>query len=186
GTGHMAVDLFAEPGSPVLAPLAGTVHAIRDNAARLDYGPTVILAHHPDGAPAFYTLYGHLSAESLRRLTVGDRVARSQRIGAIGEPPGNGDWPPHVHFQIVCDFLDRDGEFPGVAGASQRPVWKSLSPDPNRILRLSPERVAAPAASADDLRARRQEVLGPSLSLAYRSPLEIVRGAGPYLYDADG
>ncbi|HEY1250451.1 MAG TPA: aminotransferase class III-fold pyridoxal phosphate-dependent enzyme [Thermoanaerobaculia bacterium] len=185
-TVHIAVDLFAEPGAPVLAPLAGTVHAIRDNAARLDYGPTVILAHRPDGAPPFYTLFGHLSAESLRRLTVGDRVARSQRIGAIGEPPGNGDWPPHVHFQIVTDLLDRDGEFPGVARASQRAVWKSLSPDPNLILRLEPERVAAPPASAEDLRAQRRRRLGPSLSLAYRSPLEIVRGAGQYLYDETG
>ncbi len=185
-TVHIAVDLFAEPGSPVLAPLEGSVHAIRDNAQRLDYGPTVILAHRPEGAPAFYTLYGHLSAESLRRLTVGDRVARSQRIGAIGEPPGNGDWPPHVHFQIVTDLLDRDGEFPGVARASRRAVWKSLSPDPNLVLSLPRESVAAPAADPDALRAERRELLGPSLSLAYRSPLTIVRGAAQYLYDENG
>jgi 4-aminobutyrate aminotransferase-like enzyme/Ser/Thr protein kinase RdoA (MazF antagonist) len=185
-TVHIAVDLFAEPGSPVLAPLAGTVHALRDNAARLDYGPTVILAHRPDVAPPFYTLYGHLSAESLRRLAVGDRVERSQRIGAIGEPPGNGDWPPHVHFQIVLDLLDRDGEFPGVARASRRAVWKSLSPDPNLVLRLESERVAATADPAENLPLRRRELLGPSLSLAYRSPLTIVRGAGQYLYDQDG
>jgi len=185
-TVHIAVDLFAEPGAPVLAPLEGTVHAIRDNAQRLDYGPTVILAHRPEGAPAFYTLYGHLSAESLRRLTVGDRVARSQRIGAIGEPPGNGDWPPHVHFQLITDLLDRDGEFPGVARASQRAVWKSLSPDPNLVLRLPPESVAAPAAVPEALLGERRERLGPSLSLSYRSPLTIVRGAGQYLYDQNG
>jgi 4-aminobutyrate aminotransferase-like enzyme/Ser/Thr protein kinase RdoA (MazF antagonist) len=185
-TVHIAVDLFAEPGAPVLAPLEGTVHAIRDNAQRLDYGPTVILAHRPEGAPVFYTLYGHLSAESLRRLTVGDRVARSQRIGAIGEPPSNGDWPPHVHFQLITDLLDRDGEFPGVARASQRAVWKSLSPDPNLVLRLPPESVAAPAADPQTLRGERREHLGQSLSLSYRSPLTIVRGAGQYLYDENG
>jgi len=187
-TVHIAVDLFLEPGSPVLAPLPGTVHSLRDNAQRLDYGPTVILAHHPEGAPPFYTLYGHLSPESLRRLTIGARVARSQRIGAIGEPPANGDWPPHVHFQIITDLLDRDGEFPGVAAASRREVWKSLSPDPDLILRRSH---GAPSpdptgASREDLLAVRRERLGPSLSLAYRSPLTIVRGAGQFLYDENG
>ncbi len=51
-TVHIAVDLFMEPGSPVFAPLPGRVHALRDNAARFDYGPTVILEHAPEGAPA--------------------------------------------------------------------------------------------------------------------------------------
>ncbi len=38
----------------------------------------------------------------------------------------------------------------------------------------------------DGLLARRRRLLGPSLSLSYRSPLTIVRGEGAYLYDADG
>jgi 4-aminobutyrate aminotransferase-like enzyme len=33
---------------------------------------------------------------------------------------------------------------------------------------------------------RRRRLLGPSLSLSYRTPLHIVRGEGAYLYDADG
>jgi 4-aminobutyrate aminotransferase-like enzyme len=36
------------------------------------------------------------------------------------------------------------------------------------------------------LLARRRRLLGPSLSVSYRSPLHIVRGEGAYLYDADG
>ena len=40
--------------------------------------------------------------------------------------------------------------------------------------------------SGSDLLARRRARLGPSLSLSYREPLTIVRGAGAYLYDADG
>ncbi len=158
-TVHIAVDLFAEPGSPVLAPLEGRVHALRDNAQRLDYGPTVILAHRPEGAPAFYTLYGHLSAESLRRLAVGDRVARSQRIGGSATPPDNGGWPPHVHFQLVTDLLDRDGEFPGVARASQRdglevpvsgsePRAASSAASRSRPPRPTPTRCARSGASA--------------------------------------
>ena len=43
-----------------------------------------------------------------------------------------------------------------------------------------------PARSADELLALRREWLAPNLSLSYREPLKIVRGAGQYLYDADG
>ena len=37
-----------------------------------------------------------------------------------------------------------------------------------------------------DLLERRRRLLGPSLSLSYRTPLHIVRGEGAYLYDAEG
>ncbi|HET7031297.1 MAG TPA: aminotransferase class III-fold pyridoxal phosphate-dependent enzyme [Candidatus Limnocylindrales bacterium] len=36
------------------------------------------------------------------------------------------------------------------------------------------------------LLARRRSLLGPSLSLSYRTPLHLVRGEGAYLFDADG
>jgi 4-aminobutyrate aminotransferase-like enzyme len=40
--------------------------------------------------------------------------------------------------------------------------------------------------SGAEILAARRAHLGPSLSLAYRTPLHIVRGEGAYLYDADG
>jgi 4-aminobutyrate aminotransferase-like enzyme len=40
--------------------------------------------------------------------------------------------------------------------------------------------------ATDDLLATRRRLLGPSLSVSYRTPLHIVRGEGAYLYDADG
>jgi 4-aminobutyrate aminotransferase-like enzyme len=45
-----------------------------------------------------------------------------------------------------------------------------------------------PAGTLDaaEILAARRRHLGPSLSLAYRTPLHIVRGAGANLYDADG
>ena len=184
-TVHIAIDIFMAPGSPVLAPLAGRVHGVRDNAARLDYGPTVILEHSPEGAPPFYTLYGHLTRASVARLTAGDRVERGQPIATIGPAPENGDWPPHVHFQVIADMLDMQGDFPGVAAASARAAWLSLCPDPNLILG-GPPRFRAASDERNRLESERRRRLGPSLSLAYRAPLEIVRGAGTYLYDATG
>jgi 4-aminobutyrate aminotransferase-like enzyme len=40
--------------------------------------------------------------------------------------------------------------------------------------------------TTEDLLASRRRLLGPSLSLSYRTPLQIVRGEGAYLFDADG
>lgn len=42
------------------------------------------------------------------------------------------------------------------------------------------------APRTGDLIARRQELLGPAYRLMYEKPLEIVRGEGVWLYDADG
>ena len=184
-TVHIAIDIFMEPGSPVRAPLPGRVHSVRDNAARLDYGPTVILEHAPEGAPHFYTLYGHLARASVAGLAAGDRVERGQAIATIGPAPENGDWPPHVHFQVIADMLDMQGDFPGVSAASARAAWLSLCPDPNLILG-GPARFRAAGDERERLETARRRRLGPSLSLSYRAPLEIVRGAGTLLYDATG
>lgn len=52
---------------------------------------------------------------------------------------------------------------------------------------FSAERRSARDGRADeDLRARRRQLLGPSLRLSYDEPLHIVRGEGAWLYDADG
>lgn len=40
--------------------------------------------------------------------------------------------------------------------------------------------------SVEDLRASRTRLLGPSLSVSYQTPLHIVEGVGPYLFDGEG
>ncbi|MEM1042612.1 MAG: peptidoglycan DD-metalloendopeptidase family protein [Bacteroidota bacterium] len=135
-TVHLGLDLFQPAGVPVFAPLGGTVHSFADNALPLDYGPTVILEHRPDGCPPFWTLYGHLSRASLRGLAEGDSVEAGQRIGALGTPEENGGWAPHLHVQLITDLLGRRGDFPGVGTAEERSVWTSLCPDPNLLLRI--------------------------------------------------
>jgi 4-aminobutyrate aminotransferase-like enzyme/Ser/Thr protein kinase RdoA (MazF antagonist) len=182
-TVHLGVDVFVPPGSAVFAPLPGRIHSFRDNKARLDYGPTVILEHEAEGAPPFFTLYGHLTADSLAGLSPGMPVAKGQTIGRVGQPPGNGDWPPHLHFQIVTDLLEKEGDFPGVASASQRRVWRSLSPDPSLMLGVSVRRADADPQA---LVSERRRLIGPSLSISYRAPLQIVRGHGAFLYDQTG
>ena len=183
---HIGLDLFVEAGTPVLAPIPGVVESVRDNGMNRDYGPTVILRHEPAGGPVFHTLYGHLAREIPAEVRPGARIDRSQPIATVGALDVNGGWPPHLHFQIISDLLDREGEFPGVARPDQRVLWKSLAPDPNLVARLPEDRLAPPHKSGPDILARRRELLGPSLSISYRRPLTIVRGWKQFLFDEDG
>ncbi|MCF7837517.1 MAG: aminotransferase class III-fold pyridoxal phosphate-dependent enzyme [Candidatus Marinimicrobia bacterium] len=187
-TVHLGLDVFMAAGSVVRAPLAGVVHGISDNRARLDYGPCVILEHRvDDGQPlVFHTLYGHLSAASLERLEVGQRMQQGDLIGGLGEAGENGDWPPHLHFQLIAELLGMEGTFPGVARPSDRAVWQSLSPDPNLITRIPSRHFPSPPMSGAEIGALRRDCIGRNLSISYRQPVNIVRGVAQYLYDEHG
>ncbi|MBI4401702.1 MAG: aminotransferase class III-fold pyridoxal phosphate-dependent enzyme [Nitrospirae bacterium] len=182
-TVHLGIDLFMEPSSPVFAPLDGTVHSFANNAQAQDYGPTIILRHDIGGAGEFFTLYGHLSKESLEGLSEGIPVAKGARIGAIGDSSVNGDWPPHLHFQIITDLLDQSGNFPGVCAAQDRALWLSLCPDPNLILQIPHLFKPTRGRSPEGILEARKHHLGRNLTVSYESPLKIVQGWMQYLYD---
>jgi 4-aminobutyrate aminotransferase-like enzyme/Ser/Thr protein kinase RdoA (MazF antagonist) len=185
-TVHLGLDLFVSPGSPVCAPFAGTVHTVANNPAPLDYGPLVILRHETDSGEAFFTLYGHLSEDSLEGKSPGQPVARGEGFARVGAPPGNGGWPPHVHFQLILDLLGLGRDFPGVARASERAVWTSLSPDPNLVVGIPADRFPPASPPKTETLAGRRARVGPNLSVSYREPLEIVRGFGCHLHDETG
>lgn len=183
---HLGIDLFVAPGTAVYAPLEGVVHALANNTRELDYGPVVILRHVTSDRQEFFTLYGHLTRETLRQLRVGQAIARGEKFARAGATQENGGWPPHVHFQVIVDLLDRGADFPGVACASERGVWTSLSPDPNPLLGISAARVREKQAGVAETLAARQSLLGRNLSVSYQRPLKIVRGWMQYLYDETG
>ncbi len=132
---HLGIDLWAPAGTPVFAPLAGSIHSFANNAASGDYGPTIILEHDFEGL-VFYTLYGHLSLPSLENLQLGMEVKAGQPLGNLGAWQENVHWPPHLHFQIIRDLEGRQGDFPGVCAPSESAKWLALCPDPNLLLRL--------------------------------------------------
>jgi 4-aminobutyrate aminotransferase-like enzyme/Ser/Thr protein kinase RdoA (MazF antagonist) len=183
---HLGMDLFVEPGAPLSAPLDGVVHIVANNSAALDYGPLVILRHETNDGEEFFTLYGHLSKDSLVSLEAGQRVARGHTFARVGSTQENGGWTPHVHFQIIVDLLEVGADFPGVAAASQRSVWTSLSPDPNLLLGIPGDRYPDKEPAFRETLAARRGLLGKNLSVSYQRPLKIVRGWMQYLYDDAG
>lgn len=187
-TVHLGVDLFAPAGTAVYAPLDGIIHSLRDHAAEQDFGPTIILEHRPTAELRFFTLYGHLSPEALERLErcePGQQVAAGELLAHIGDYPRNGNWTPHLHFQIIVDLLDEQN-FPGVCAPRLRELYTSLCPDPNLILQLPFPVAASVKPPAGELIKRRQTWLNPALSLSYQEPLRIERGYMQHLYDHNG
>ena len=184
-TVHIGLDIFLPPGTPVYAPLAGRVHSFQDNAHDRDYGPTIILEHQVTGDLKFYTLYGHLTRTSLSGLYKGQNIVAGQAFCQIGPMPENGNWSPHLHFQVMLDMLGKSGDYPGVAFPDTRAVWKSLCPDPWLLLTGRFSEPKEEPALAESLHYR-HEHLGKNLSVSYQKPLKMLRGWRQYLFDHHG
>ncbi len=133
---HLGTDLWGKAGTMVSSPLPATVHSFADNAASGDYGGTIILRHDLDEI-IFYTLYGHLSLASLQGVFPGKHLAAGEAFAAFGIPGENGNWPPHLHFQLITDLQGRRGDYPGVCRFSERDAWLRNSPNPDFILQLN-------------------------------------------------
>ncbi len=131
---HLGVDIWLLTGEPIFAPTAGKVHSFQNNASFGDYGPTIILEHTIEDI-TFYTLYGHLSLESLSGLSVGKYIETGEQIATIGAPIVNGNWIPHLHFQIITDMLGKHGDFYGVAPKDELAYYLSLCPNPALMIR---------------------------------------------------
>ena len=131
---HLGVDIWAEPGTVIYAPIQGLVHSVHDNRGFADYGPTVILSHEVNDQ-SFYSLYGHLSRASLDKLTVGQAIAEGECIGDIGGRKENGDWPPHLHAQLIRDMEENRHDYPGVCSEKDLAWYRLNCPDPMMILR---------------------------------------------------
>ncbi len=185
-TVHLGVDLFAPAGTPVYAALDGTVEMFNDNFAPLDYGPVIILRHETDEGIPFWTLYGHLSRPSLVPLFVGKEIKAGEQIATMGEEFENVGWAPHTHFQLLTSLCDMGIDIYGVAPLNELPMWRSISPNPNLCLKIAEGTDAHAHLRKKELINERQVVLSRALSLNFKSPLEITRGEGAYLYEPDG
>ena len=130
---HLGIDVWVPAGTPVAAPLPARVHSLADNNNFGDYGPTIILAHDLAGQP-FYSLYGHLTRTDLAALQPGQAIEQGQVLAHVGPYPENGDWPPHLHFQLIADLQGRWGDFPGVSPPSERAYWAALCHNPMLVL----------------------------------------------------
>lgn len=130
---HLGVDIWGPAGTPVYNFFAAEVHSFRNNAVYGDYGGTIILKYDLGGL-TLYALYGHLSVSSLTGLVAGQRIAAGAQIATLGNSSENGNWPPHLHFQLMFSIQDFEGDYPGVCQFSKRAAYLANCPDPGLIL----------------------------------------------------
>lgn len=133
---HIGLDLWIKAGTSILCAVDGTVHSFQDNTGLGDYGPTIIMKHELN-KEIFYTLYGHLSRASLEGLTVGATYQKGQQLGTLGDATVNGDYAPHLHFQIISDIQKYSGDYPGVCSKKELAYYLENCPDPNILLKLN-------------------------------------------------
>jgi len=133
---HLGTDIWGKPHTAVMCPLDGIVHSFAFNNRMGDYGATIILSHFLEGM-SFYTLYGHLGLSSIKNIREGDRIEKGDLFAEFGIPAENGQWPPHLHFQLVKDIKGYQGDYPGVCKFSEKENWLANSPDPDYILQLN-------------------------------------------------
>lgn len=132
---HLAVDIWCNELHPIYSPYEAVVHSINNNEGFGNYGPTIILQHNLSGI-TFYTLYGHLSGLDLDKLIVGQSIRAGEEFAHIGNIVENGEWPTHLHFQIIGDLQNSKGDYPGVCSADTLSFYKENCPDPNLILKI--------------------------------------------------
>lgn len=132
---HLGVDFWLAEGTAIHAFLEGEIVCAVHQKSLKGYGGFMILKHKIDNLE-FYTLYGHLSKESIKNCTVGNQLKKGDKIGVLGTYNENGSWVPHLHFQVLLSLLDYKDDFPGVALESEIDFWRELCPDPNLLFKL--------------------------------------------------
>jgi murein DD-endopeptidase MepM/ murein hydrolase activator NlpD len=107
---HRGIDLGGVPhGAPVKATAPGRVVSVGAN--NLSYGKWVVIEHDT----GMYSLYGHLSRQSVRE---GQRVARGQVVGGMGD--SGLSTAPHLHLSMYA---------PGSLQVSGSPAGAPINPE---------------------------------------------------------
>ena len=181
---HLGIDFWLPTKTPIHALFNGEIVIAVNDHGNKEYGGLVVLKH-LENELEFFTLYGHLDPEGILHYQKGDLIKKGHKIGELGNQSVNGNWAPHLHFQIMLSLLDYTTDFPGVAYANQKAIWKSICIDPNTLFRIK-NLCSKKSASNEELITYRKKHLGKGLSLHYKEPIKMVRGEGVFLLDQLG
>lgn len=181
---HLGLDFWLPSGTAVHSIWDGEVAVAVNDAGNKKYGGLVILRHRVANFE-FYTLYGHLSPASVAKHEVGEHIKKGELIGNLGTTNENGNWVPHLHFQVMLSLLGYTDNFPGLTYFNQLELWRGICPDPNLLFKWQALQEGAKVSDAELINYRKQH-LGKSLSLQYKVPIKMVRGARQYLIDQYG
>ena len=135
---HIGLDLAAPVGTPVFAFFEGEIFDTKIHPSAGDYGGTVVTMHElrtaEGGEPrTLWALYGHLSHESTRLRSVGERIEAGDVVGHLGGKEENGGWNPHLHFQLSW-LPPKNCDLPGAVNEKDLAQALLDYPDPRLIV----------------------------------------------------
>ena len=180
---HLGFDFWVGEGTEITNLFDGIVDTISIDKNEKGYGGLIIIKHKINDF-SFYTLFGHLSPNKFN-YNVGDFLKKGALIGIVGNKIENGNWVPHLHFQLLLSKLNYIQDFPGVSYYSEIEIFKSLCPDPNLIFK-NQNLKSYENLDLNKIINYRKSHLGKNLSLQYEKPLYISKGEGVYLIDYNG
>lgn len=131
---HLGVDLSVPHGAGVAATFPARVMLVDDDRDRDGgWGPRVFLK--PDGpdAPRLVFVYAHLESP---RYEPGEALSPGTVFAAVGGPPYNGNWYPHLHVQAIREslfheiLLERFQELDGYGPPAARAMLEGDFPNP--------------------------------------------------------
>lgn len=129
---HMGIDFWAPAGETVFAALDGMVAYTANHAEDGNYGATVVLKHAFQGRTLF-ALYGHLSRQSLAHVRDIETIQAGATVGWLGDQSENGNWPPHLHYQLSWKDPN-EADMQGVVSETERELALKTYPDPRIVL----------------------------------------------------
>lgn len=63
-----------------------------------------------------------------------DKIVKGDAIAQLGGPQENGNYAPHLHFQIILSIDDKKGDYPGVCSEKELQFYKENCPNPLNYL----------------------------------------------------
>jgi peptidoglycan LD-endopeptidase LytH len=135
---HVGIDIGGPVNTPILSFADGKILHFGYNPAKGDYGNVIVTEHEfldddENKSYKLYALYGHLGASSIKGRKTGEFVSKGDRIGCMGARDENGDWPPHVHFQLSVERPETH-DMPGVVSSSDHERAMKTFLDPRLVL----------------------------------------------------
>ena len=132
---HLGLDIIVPLGTPLCAPLDGTVTVSGYEAGDKNYGAHVLLLHESPYFETFYSLYGHLNRKKLPEA--GRHIAAGEIFAFIGDFHENGNWFYHTHLQIITrKGLDKGYLSKGYCSAKDLAEIDGLCPSPLSLFKI--------------------------------------------------
>ena len=119
-----------------LAALDGEIHSLK-TIQTMEIMVHALSLSTPVEGTVFHTLYGHLSIDSINDVKIGQSVKQGAKIAQLGDSSINGDYAPHLHFQIIKDLHGNSGDYPGVCSLNQLSFYKENCPNPMELLGMN-------------------------------------------------